>query len=165
MPKTPEEVLNEAAQAARALIPSAEGEVEQAHKALAIAQARLNHLKTLAAMTSTVSSVSLGSVPSRVGTVTTSISTSSGNVFSYTSSNSTLPVREKISLILSAAQRREPGSRVSLSPKAIADQIETTFGEQIPPSTLYAALSSGRQLGLFSEESGLWTLRQSEGQG
>jgi hypothetical protein len=145
MAKTTDQVLQEAANAAKKALPEAEKEVESAERRLAEARAKLGRLRTVVAAGYPDSGVAKFSRSS--GAVTFD-APSSGPVHTYSSRP---PMRSLISVVLSESGK-------PLTPQEIGKRVETTSGSSIAQSTLYYTLTKGEELGLYKkEEDGRWT--------
>jgi hypothetical protein len=165
MGRTPEDAIREGAEAAKSLIPEAEREVEDRQRALTMAQARLAALRTLASSAEALSAdqyrfgmvTAISSPRPTVTATTTAISTSTGEPLSI-QHNVNIPTGDKVEAIL-----KKEGK--PLLTRELALGIELVFGGDVPMSTLYAALATGRKNGRFIyTEDGRWVLGKSEGQ-
>jgi len=157
--RTTEQILRDAAEAAKARLP--EIEVERARTAAQLAEtaAQLAELDAEIARYRMVASagnpsidpyrISMPRSPVVTSTSSTTFSSTSGTTFTVAFSDSEPSSYEKVGVILSAGGPH--------SAKALAEAYRQEYGETIPQSTLYYALNKGRESGQFVESDGVWS--------
>jgi len=152
---TPEGIMRQAAEAAKVLLPRLIAERDQLQKRVGEIQSQILNLNSIVAVsTSGLPNTSYGGVHvyGVIPTSSTAMTTSTSTVVSSGSGPAVifnkeqkLTTEEKIAVVLSQHDR-------PLSSTELMSKVPRHFNQDIPQSTLYAAIASGKRSGRFKEE-------------